>query len=91
MNVRAAGLGDTSPRRVKEADLKWAHLVLVMERKYTARIRDAFQQVDPLPPIASLNIADEYRFMQPELVELLKSTVASALEDYQEEQEIEED
>lgn len=80
MNARSAGLGDTSPRRIRESDLRWAHLVLVMERKYIGRIRSAFPRVDPLPPIASLDIPDEYRFMQPELVDLLESAVAAALE-----------
>ncbi|MFH0908340.1 MAG: protein tyrosine phosphatase [bacterium] len=84
MNIRAVGLGDTSPRRVKEADLRWAHLVLVVERKYAGRLRTAFPNVDPFPPIESLDISDEYTFMQPELVDLLKSSVASALETYYE-------
>ena len=83
MNVRAAGLGDTSPRRLKESDLTWAHLVLVMERKYITRIRDTFRKVDPLPPIKSLNISDEYIFMQPALVELLQIAVSSALLEYE--------
>jgi predicted protein tyrosine phosphatase len=86
MSVRAAGLGDASPRRMKESDLRWADLVLVMERKYVVRIRDAFRRVDPLPPIESLDITDEYLFMQPELVELLKTAVTAALEAYRAEQ-----
>ena len=80
---RSAGLGDTSPRRLKEADLRWAHLVLVMERKYKGRIRATFRAVEPLPPIESLDIPDEYIFMQAELVALLKSSVQAALDVFQ--------
>jgi predicted protein tyrosine phosphatase len=82
MVVRAAGLGDTSPQRVKEADLRWANLVLVMERKYTGRLRAAFPKLDPFPIVESLDISDEYTFMQPELVDLLKLGVTAALEEY---------
>lgn len=85
MNVRAVGLGDTSPRRIKEDDVLWAQLVLVMERKYLTRLRTAFRHLEELPPLVSLDIPDEYTFMDPELVEQLKSTVASALEAYAEE------
>ncbi|HMP75286.1 MAG TPA: phosphotyrosine protein phosphatase [Kiritimatiellia bacterium] len=83
MNVRAVGLGDTSARRLQEADLRWASLVLVMERKYIVRIRTGFPKVDPLPPIVSLNIADEYIFMQPELVAQIETAVTAALEEFQ--------
>ena len=87
MNVRAVGLGDTSPRRMKDSDLRWAQLVLVMERKYLNRIRDTFREVEPLPPMLSLDISDEYQFMQPELIEVLKSSVTAALETHQADQE----
>ena len=82
MVARAAGVGDRSPRRIKEADLRWANLVLVMERKYIGRIRSAFPDLDTFPPMESLDISDEYTFMQPELIELLKVTVNAALEAY---------
>ena len=87
MNVRSGGVADTSRRRVSEADLRWAQLVLVVERKYAGRLRTAFPHVDPFPPMECLDISDEYTFMQPELVELLKSSVDAALEAYHEERE----
>ncbi len=86
MNVRSGGVADTSRRKVSEGDLRWAQLVLVVERKYAGRLKTAFPKVDPFPPIECLDISDEYTFMQPELVEMLKSSVDSALETYFEEQ-----
>ena len=85
MNVRSGGVADTSRRKVSEDDLRWAHLVLVVERKYAGRLRTAFPNVDPFPVVECLDISDEYIFMQPELVDLLKSSVESALENYLEE------
>ncbi|MFH0908344.1 MAG: phosphotyrosine protein phosphatase [bacterium] len=82
MNVRAAGVGDSSSCRMKEGDLRWAQLVLVMERKYAGRLRAAFPNLDPFPPIASLDIPNDYAFMQEELIQLLRVTVTAALAAY---------
>jgi predicted protein tyrosine phosphatase len=86
MSVRSAGVADTSKRKITEADLAWADLVLVMERKYASRIRDAFHHLESLPPIESLDISDEYIFMQSELIEILRSSVATVLEEFELEQ-----
>ncbi len=40
-----------------------------------ARIRAAFAHVGELPPIESLEIPDEFEFMDEELVELLRAAV----------------
>jgi predicted protein tyrosine phosphatase len=82
VSVRSAGVSDTSRHRINESDLAWADLVFVMERKYASRIRDTFRHLESLPPMESLDISDEYIFMQPELVELLRSAVADALENF---------
>ncbi len=84
--VRSVGLADTSKRRMSAADAQWADLILVMERKYVGRIKTAFRQLDTLPPIVSLDIPDEYIFMQRELIDLLQSAVESAIENYRAEQ-----
>jgi predicted protein tyrosine phosphatase len=50
-----------------------------MERKYAARIRAAFPDVDELPPLESLEIPDDFEFMDAELVELLRVAVEERL------------
>ncbi|MGB0414695.1 MAG: hypothetical protein ACPGJU_09650 [Coraliomargarita sp.] len=60
-------------------DLDWADLVLVMERKYASALRDRFRN-QALPEIDSLEIPDEYSFMDSELIELLESGVEYYLE-----------
>ena len=77
--VRSAGTSDSSPRRIREGDLVWADLVLVMERKYAARIRAVFGGVEHMPRIESLEISDDYEFMDPELIELLRDGVEQVL------------
>lgn len=59
--------------------MAWADLVLVMERKHKARIIEAFAELDQLPRIESLEIPDEYEFMDVELVELIKGGTESFL------------
>ncbi len=86
MRARAVGIADTSKRRITEDDLRWADLVLAMERKHVRRLQAAFGHLDELPPIENLDISDEYIFMQRELVELLQENVAAALEAYHLEQ-----
>lgn len=78
-SVRAAGTSDSSPRRIREGDLAWADLILVMERKYAGRIQAAFPDAEKIPPIESLEISDDYEFMDPELVELLRDGVNQLL------------
>ncbi len=84
MIVRAVGLGETSPRRVKEADVAWADLVLPMERKNAIRLKVMFPGIDPFPEVEILDIHDDYTFMDKKLVEMLKETVDAALERYHE-------
>lgn len=82
MVVRSAGTSDSSKRRITADDLAWADLVLVMQRKYAARIKVAFKDIDPLPPMESLDIGDDYIFMETGLINVLRSSVDEALENY---------
>lgn len=84
--VRSVGLAETSKRRMIVADAQWADLILVMERKYVGRIKTTFRNLDTLPAIVSLDIPDEYIFMQRELIDLLQPAVESAIENYRAEQ-----
>jgi predicted protein tyrosine phosphatase len=72
IEVRSAGLSPQSPHRVSLQDMKWADLVLVMESKHKARLREAFRD-DPLPPIECLEIPDDYGLMDDTLIELIRA------------------
>ncbi len=78
ISVRSAGTSESSKRRLTKKDLVWADLVLVMERKYAARIR-AMVPGESLPPIKSLDIPDEHEFMAPDLINLLTTAVEHEL------------
>lgn len=74
IEVKSAGTSDKSPHPISISDLLWADLVLVMEGKYKGKISGLFRDIH-LPAIKSLDIPDEYSYMDEELIELIKSGV----------------
>lgn len=78
MSVRSVGVSESSGRKIRENDLFWADLVLVMEPKYAARIRFQFPS-ESIPAMRCLDIPDDYEFMDAELIELLKAAVEHEL------------
>lgn len=75
VEARSVGVSPKARRRLREADLHWADLILVMEREHKRRIADAFPHHDKLATVHSLDIPDEFQFMQPELVEWLVAAI----------------
>jgi predicted protein tyrosine phosphatase len=78
INIRSAGLSQQSQRKVTESDLNWADLVLVMEKEHREKIVEIYEHIS-LPPIEILNIADEYEFLEEELVEMLEERINDIL------------
>ena len=82
LDVRSAGLSIKSPTVISAKLLEWAELVVVMENKHAARIRDLFRSHTDLPEIVSLEIPDDYEFMDPELIRLLKMSMQELLDEF---------
>lgn len=68
--IRSARLSPKSDRKISEADLNWANLVLVMETKQKRKLKEMYPHQD-MPTIEVLNIPDNYEFMDKELVEIV--------------------
>lgn len=77
-NICSAGLSQKSDRKISENELKWADLVLVMETGHRAKIWGLYRHLE-LPTIEVLNIADDYEFMDGELVEILTDRINDTL------------
>ncbi len=77
-NIRSAGLSAKSDRKISENDLKWADLVFVMETGHRAKIWGLYRHLE-LPEIEVLNIADDYEFMDDELIEILTDRINDTL------------
>lgn len=79
INVRSAGTASSAKRVVSAQDLTWADLICVMEYKHKQRIYAAFPRLIQFKKIVVLDIPDDYLYMDPELIELLKNSVTPLL------------
>ena len=77
--VRSAGTSASARRHVGEADLAWADVIVVMESRHKSRLMQDHADLLAGKPLHVLDIPDDYRFMAPELVELLEAVVPSLL------------
>jgi protein-tyrosine phosphatase len=75
--ARSAGTENAARIKVSEKMLLWADLIFVMEKKHKERINTRFPTINV--PMIVLDIPDDYQFMDPELVEMLKVSVGPYL------------
>ena len=59
--------------------VQWAELIFVMEKTHAAKLRTRFGQYLAGKRVICLEIRDNYEFMDPELVRLLKAKVTRFL------------
>lgn len=78
--VRSAGTDADAPVPVTRELLEWADVVLVMERRHRNRIHARFRDLYESKPVRCLYIPDEYDFMDPALVRLLRERVPPLVE-----------
>ena len=72
VSVRSRGTATSAKQTMRAADLAWANLVLVMEDKHRHRLLADFPGETKFLPIEVLHIPDDYQFMDPELIELIR-------------------
>ena len=79
LSVRSAGTSPNARRKVSVDDVRWADVILVMEEKHKSRLVAEFNGLVHGKPIHVLDIPDEYKFMDPELIEQLEQSVGGLL------------
>lgn len=72
---RSAGTENDARIKVNEKLINWADLIFVMEKRHKQRLQDKFQQLLNNKKIVILEIEDNYRYMDEELIEILKASV----------------
>ncbi len=77
--VRSAGTSPNARRKVSPEDIGWASVILVMEEKHKSRLKAEFNRLLEGKVIHVLDIPDDYKYMDPELVEQLEQCVPSVL------------
>jgi len=79
LNVRSAGTSPRARKTITPKDVQWADIIFVMEKKHKNRVVAEFTRMVDHKPIHVLDIPDEYKYMDDELIELVNLSVASIL------------
>jgi predicted protein tyrosine phosphatase len=74
--VKSAGTENDARVRVNEKLLNWAELIFVMEKRHKQRLREKFEHLLDGKKVVILDIEDNYQYMDEELIETLKVSVA---------------
>lgn len=78
-STRSAGTSPNAKKTVSVSDLMWADSVFVMESKHKSRLKAQFSRALTYKPIHVLDIPDEYKYMDAELITELEARVAPPL------------
>ena len=79
LEVKSAGTAPDALARVNARMLAWADIVFVMEHHQRAALEHMFPEHPARDRTVCLQIADEYSFLDAELVRLLEERVAPHL------------
>ncbi len=71
----SAGLGADADIPVSIEQIEWATHIAVMEKRQLARLRKSFPKLVSGRKLVSLDIPDDFKFMQPQLIDLLKQRI----------------
>lgn len=77
--ARSRGTSDKATKTVRGIDLQWADIVLVMEHKHCERLLSDFPGEMRYKEIHVLDIPDNYRYMDPELIAEIEAAVEPIL------------
>jgi predicted protein tyrosine phosphatase len=79
MEVESAGLDKYAEVPVSTEAIQWADIIFVMEKSHKQKLSKNFQPYLKDKRIICLDIPDEYQYMEPALIELLKKKVLPLL------------
>lgn len=78
-SARSAGTSPSARKILSVGDIEWADIVFVMEKKHKSRVMADFARLVQYKQVHVLDIPDEYKYMDPELIEELESRVGHFL------------
>ena len=79
VQARSAGTSPNARHTVSIDDIAWADKIFVMEQKHKSRLLTQFPRALQYKEMIVLDIPDDYRYMDEELIELLKESVVPYL------------
>lgn len=78
--VKSVGTEAGARIRVTEGHVGWADLIFVMETKHMQRLSSKFGEALVGKTVICLHIPDDYDYMDPELIDLLKAKLNEYVE-----------
>lgn len=75
IDVASAGLNHDAENPVTPELIDWAHIIFVMERAHRNKLSAKFKRYLRNQRVICLDIPDEYEYMAPELVQILRARV----------------
>ena len=73
--VDSAGIDKSASTVLEPEHLEWADVIIVMEKYHRSFIRHTYPEYYNKKKIVCLYIPDDFNFMQPELIAILKNKV----------------
>ena len=74
--VRSVGTEEGARIRITPGHIGWADLIFVMEKRHRQRIAMKFRKEIASKPVVCLYIPDDYDYMDEELIDRLRTSVA---------------
>ena len=79
-SVKSAGTENDARIKVTGKLISWSDLIFVMEKKHRERLKEKFGSLTDSKEIIILDIQDDYKYMDSELIEILETSVSLYLE-----------
>jgi predicted protein tyrosine phosphatase len=79
-NVKSAGTENDARIKITEKLITWADLIFVMEKRHRERLKEKYGTLLDEKEIIILDIQDNYRYMDSELIDKLKISVSPYLD-----------
>lgn len=78
--VKSAGTGAGARIRITKGMIGWADKIFAMEKNHLNLLRHKYREELAGKPLICLHIPDDYEYMDPELIRLLKIKLSPYLE-----------
>ncbi len=77
--ARSAGTEAAARVQVNAKHVAWAEIILVMEHRHARRLREMFGEALDGKTIHCLDVPDDFEYLDPELIALLRDRLAECL------------
>ena len=78
--ARSAGTVERARIKLTAGHVGWADMIFCMEKKHAAAVTERFAAGLGDKPLIVLRIPDDFQFMDPALIDLLRAELAEHLE-----------